>query len=61
MTGDKKIRGKFKEHLLTADAAGEIIEKTHINGGEASALFRCDGHCDWLGWIPVRLVAEDEW
>jgi len=55
---DKKLRGKFKEHELVR-LAGRVVEGDPvIRGGERCFLFRCIGHCDWIGWIPARLTEE---
>jgi len=52
---DAKLRGKFKEHAL-ARAERAPTNTPWINGGRTSVLFRCQGHCDWLGWIPIDLA-----
>jgi len=59
----RKTRNRFKEHTLRVrPGTVQITGKPWINGGRASTLFECRGHCDWLGWIAVEefnaLVAE---
>jgi len=57
----KRTRDKFREHSLKIEAPDAIvIGASHINQGRDSSLFRCVGHCDWLGWMPLDEVAALE-
>jgi hypothetical protein len=55
----RKTLNRFKEHSLKlSDRRAPVCGIAWINAGRPSDLWECDGHCDWLGWLPSEETEE---
>lgn len=45
----RRTKNRVKEHNLQPRDRPVIIRL-----GVEHRLFRCVGHCEWLGWLPVQ-------